>query len=134
MAVIVILAIFYYLFIGLKYFREEIKAFFNGKLTKDGQKAKATLANAEITNDPSFDEMQLVAKDLRYSVMDRLGKQTDKSQLLLLLQSRLAKYEGLNRPAYRVAINNSIILDAKEICGVAFSDDELNAAWDALPR
>jgi len=135
-AVIVVLAILYYLVIGIKYFREEIKALFNGKLKKSSQPAKKGSEN--LTNqkpvDASFEELQAVVNDLRYGILDRLGKQANKSHLITLLQDRLAKYEGLNRPAYRVAINNYIIQHAEEICGVAFSEDELNAAWDALPR
>ena len=135
-AVIVVLAIVYYLVIGIKYFREEIKALFNGKLKKSSHPAKTNAENLinQKAVDASFEELQAVVNDLRYGILDRLGKQADKSQLITLLQDRLAKYEGLNRPAYRVAINNYIIQHAEEICGVAFSEDELNAAWDVLPR
>jgi len=57
-----------------------------------------------------------------------------KDDLLYLLQQRLANYAGLQKPAYRVAINNYIMTNAKEICGVVFNEYELNSAWDRLPR
>ena len=135
---VVVLLVIYYSFIGIKFYKEELKSLFNGKLTKKNKNAvqeKPTnrFKDAAIT-EAAFEELETVVNDLRRAVLDKAGRQVTKQQLLALLQRRLADYTGLQKPAFRVAVNNYIITNAKEICGVVFSVEELNAAWDALPR
>jgi len=133
-----ILVVSYYFYIGVKYYRKEITALLNGKLKKNDQtvpneKPKNSFKDSAIT-EASFDELEAIVNDLRYAVFDKAGRQVSKTELLSLLQRRLANYEGLQKPAFRVAINNNIITNAKDICGVVLSEEELNAAWETLPR
>jgi len=135
---LVILVIVYYFFVGSKYHQKEIKSFLSGKLPKKNKTAsgngqdKPTGENA--MTDASFDELEAVVNDLRYAVFERAGRSVGKQELLNILKQRLAKYEGLQRLAYRVAINNAIIANAKEVCGIVFSEYELNSAWDKLSQ
>lgn len=71
--------------------------------------------------------------DLRSGILEKAGKDVGKAALLTQLQLRLTNYGGLRHPAYRAAVNNFIIRDAAECCGVDFSEEELNRAWEALP-
>jgi len=132
--VIVILLIIYYLYIGARYYRHEIKTLLSGKLPKTMRKDNAAQKSEGLSNDPSFDELETVVNDLRYSVLDKAGNPADKAELLGKIKQRLANYSGLRKPAYRVAINNYILTNAKELCGVVFSESELNAALESLLR
>lgn len=81
-----------------------------------------------------FDELEAVVADLKRSVLEQAGKETSKNQLLVQLKQRLANYTGLRQPAFRTALNHFIMQNAKEICGVDFTEKELDAAWRELPR
>jgi len=136
-AVIGVLLVVYYLFVGATYFQKEIKGLLSGKLPKkDKSNDQRQQENAVRENqaDSSFIELEDTIRDLRYAVLEKAGRQVSKQDLLNRLRERLANYSGLQKPAYRVAINNYIISNAKEICGVVFSEYELDSAWDALPR
>jgi len=136
LAAVVILLVLYYVIIGLKYYRKEITSLLSGKLPNKDNTSKNVLKSPEGRQQdaPSFDELEAVVNDLRYSILDKAGNPAIKAELLGQLKQRLASYAGLRRPAYRVAINNYIITHAKEICGVVFSESELEAAWEALLR
>ena len=83
-------------------------------------------------SDAMLNELEDVTRDLRYAVLERQSRPVNKEQLLELLQRRLAGYSGLSKPAFRVALNNYIMLHAKEICDVSVNEQELNARWDEV--
>jgi len=134
--VVIILLVIYYAFVGIKYYRNEIMTLLSGKLPKKNgtSKKEADQKGDEFSDTSTFDELEMTVNDIRYAILDKAGKQTDKAELSFQLKQRLANYTGLRKPAYRVAINNYIITHAKEICGVVYNADELNAIWDSLPR
>ncbi len=136
MVTVIVVIILYYLFIGFRYYREEIKSLLSGRLSKANpqKEQQQTIPDDAQDNDDLFDELETVVNDLRYEVLDKAGKKTSKQELLEQLKNQLRGYSGLQRPAYRTAINNYIIMHAKEICGIDFSEWELNNAWDALSR
>ena len=82
----------------------------------------------------TFEELEGIVTDIRHSILEVAGKKVSKEELLNQLKLRLAFYGGLRLPAFRIALNNFIIQYAESICGVVFSEDELNAAWETLPR
>jgi len=124
----------YYSFVGVKYYKEEFKYLCSGgKLPKKAKTPIQGKPKNSFKEDKAFEELELFVKDLRYAVMDRAGREADKQELLARFKDRVGNYAGIQRPAYRKAINDFIIINAKDINGVVFSEDELNAAWDALP-
>lgn len=126
----------YYIVIGirLKMFRKDLLSKLINRQKSGSQNFESADGPATQSANSELDELEMVVSDLRYAILDRAGKEADKAVLLQQLQQRLANYAGLRKPAFRVAINNYIVQHAQEICGVAYSVDELNAAWDALPR
>jgi len=133
-----ILVVSYYFYIGIRYYKKEISSLLNGKLQKKDktiqkEKPKNTFKDSALS-EAAFDELETVVNDLRFAVLEKAGKQVTKQELSDLLKRRLADYKGLKKPAFRVAINNYIITNSKEICGVVFSENDLNAVWDSLPR
>jgi hypothetical protein len=120
----------YYLFVILKYYRQELKEIVSGKFTKRKQ---PEYFPEDFMQENSFDELEMVVNDLRYTILEKAGTGADKQILLDQLKIRLANYKGLDTPAYRAAINNYIMQHAKEICGAVFSEEELNEGWSSLP-
>ncbi|WP_147300378.1 hypothetical protein [Dyadobacter luteus] len=132
-----IVAVGYYLFIGLKYYRKELSDLFSGKLFQK-KIQRHTNNNKDFSGDYSqvmegtFDELEEVVEDLRRAILEKAGKQTSKHDLLQFLKRRLEHYSGLRKPAFRVAINHYIIRQAAETCQISFHEDELNEAWQQV--
>lgn len=138
MAVVVIT---YYLLVGLLFYRKQITGTITDKLKPQANR------NKEISPEPEeeeqeeewtsggslFDELEELVTDIRHSILEVAGKEAGKDMLLLQLKSRVARFGGLRQPAYRVALNNFIIHQTEIICGVVFSEEELNEAWDTIP-
>jgi hypothetical protein len=127
----------WYVIITLIYFRKEALTLLSGKYKIPiKKKAKVTAAEAEDApeEEHSFEQLEGIVTDIRHSILEVAGKGANKEMLLTQLTERLANYGGLRLPAFRIAINNFIIQHAQSICGVAFSEEELDGAWEALPR
>lgn len=126
----------YYLVIGWIFYRTPIRNLLSGNI-KIRNKEEVSEESYAIDNDEedrAFEELEAMVADLKRSVLDQAGHGAGKDQLLIQLKSRLANYDGLRRPAFQIAINDFIISNAKETCGVVFSEEELDAAWATLPR
>lgn len=129
-----VLLFVFYLFVILRYYRTELKRFLSGK-GRDNPATDYEPDNLEdYTDDGSFEALEILVSDLRYAVLERAGKGAGKQLLLSQLKERLSHFEDMRNPAYRIAINNYIIQHAKDICGVVFSEEELEAEWGILPR
>ncbi len=125
-----VLLLLYYLLIGIKYYRKEIKNLLRGKRARPVFNIHSEQSSEEV----SLEELEAVVFDLRYAILEKAGKNTSRQELLRQLSERLANYTGLRKPAYRVAINNAVIRYAKENCGIEFSEEELNETWERLSR
>ncbi|SDE88029.1 hypothetical protein SAMN05216464_110165 [Mucilaginibacter pineti] len=133
--VFILLALWYVIII-LVYFRKEFFNLLNGKYNIPTRRKKQQTPEEEIPEDQehTFEELERIVADIRHSIFEEAGNNISKDELLTQLKQRLVNYGGLRQPAFRVAINNFIIQYAESICGVAFSEDELNEAWETLPR
>lgn len=123
--IVAVLLVLYYAFIGLKFYRPQIMQVISRKL---GDQSFFSKQSAEA----AVNELEDVARDLRYAVLERAELPANKAHLLNAICLRLKHYPGMKRPAFRVAINNYIILHAKEICAIEFSEAELNTAWQEI--
>jgi hypothetical protein len=137
----------YYLFIGYKFYRQEIAGFFTGRVRlgrpgfgktfqslpteeKDFEK-NTDQAETLVPMQGLYDDLEEVVEDLRTVILENAGN-TSKPILLALMAGRLENYEGLRRPAFRVAVNHYIIRQCQESCGITFTETELNQAWEEL--
>jgi len=133
----IVLAGAWYIIITLLYYRKEVFNLFNGKYKIPIKRKNKTIedeAEEVPEQEHTFEELEGIVTDIRHSILEVAGKEADKDKLLTQLSERLANYGGLRLPAFRIAINNFIIQNAESICGVAFSEEELDEAWEALPR
>lgn len=125
---IFILLFIYYIIIGLRFYRKELSALFSGR------KLDPKRAKEKELHDQTFLELEMLTDEIRYRIFDKAGKEADKVQLLQQLKASVASFSGLSTPAFRYALNNFIIHYGKEKCGVTFSEEELDAEWEVLPR
>lgn len=126
-SVIATLAVIYYLLIILLYYRKDIADVVNGKLSTK------TEANGEAAAGRSNEVQNLeeIIAKIKGTLLES-GAEAGKDELLTKLGQTLANFEGLQKPAFRVALTNYIIKQAKELCGVRFSEEELDSKWDSL--
>ncbi|MBS1529518.1 MAG: hypothetical protein JSU01_04355 [Bacteroidetes bacterium] len=124
LAALAIAVIMYYLVIGRRYLLPQIRQVLSGWQTG------APTAGKQF-GDAELNELEDVTRDLRYGIFERTAQPVDKDQVLQLLKGRLAGYKGLDRPAFRTAINNYIIYHGHDICGLLFTKEELNRIWDS---
>jgi hypothetical protein len=134
-AVFILLALWYVIII-LVYFRKDLFNLLSGKYKIPIRKKKQETSDEEIPEEQehTFEELEGIVTNIRHSILEETGDNTSKEELLTQLKQRLENYGGLRQPVFRDAINNFIIQYAESICGVAFSEDELNEAWETLPR
>lgn len=109
----------WYVAVILIYYRKELIAF---------------IRRSPGNEDASYDELEDLVLEIRHSILEEAGKDATKQELVELLKARMVSYSGLRVPVLRDALNNRIIKDAEEICGVSFSEQELEQAWIGLPR
>lgn len=118
----------YYGVIGALYYKKEISTLLSGKRGASDEMDQKEMEGG----DGSFEQLEAVVLDLRSNILEEAGQTVSKEDLLGRLQNRLTNYDGLRHPAYRAAVNNFIIRDAAASCGVDFSEEELNSAWEAI--
>ncbi|WP_242917456.1 hypothetical protein [Pontibacter liquoris] len=122
----------YYLAAGLWLYRQELQAL----LLRKQRAAGATSPEERGDEAPrylSYEELEHVASQIRRGILEA-GKEASKQDLLRRIKASLATSGGLRLPASRGAINHYIVQQAQEICGVVFSEEELEQEWETLPR
>jgi hypothetical protein len=139
LAAVAALLLLWYTVVAVLYYRKEISDFLKGKYKLPSKTSKAVQETDEEDEqyvDPraAYDELEAIATDIKTSILEVAGNKASKDELLGQLKERLAFYGGIRRPAFRMAMNNFIMHHAEEICGVAYSEQELDAAWETLPR
>lgn len=112
---------------------------FNGMLEKLNQKSEAYELDIYEKNEQDeetrkLDELEILINRIKTDILDKAGKSATKDQLLAALPESVAGYDGLHQPAYRYALNNYIIQQAKQLCGVVIEEEELEELWNNLPR
>jgi hypothetical protein len=119
LAAIGLLLAIYYTGILALYFRSEIKRMLSPKL-----RPSPADEPAGPSPDEAFEGLETIAKEIS-SILERAGKEASKTVLLSELRASLASYGGLRIPAYKAAVFNHITHQAREICGVGISAEEL---------
>lgn len=120
----------YYAAVGLLCYRSELERLIRGSAAVGTNEVEQS---GTVSAGESIDGLEPVVADLK-GILVKAGNGVGKQQLLRALKQRLASYAGLQHPAFRVAINNYIIRQGKDFCGVDFSEAELDKEWGSLPR
>jgi hypothetical protein len=125
---VAIILVFYYLFIAIVYYRGDI-----GEQLKKQLEARRTDSDEgkEERTYSSFNELEAIVADIKSS-LEAAGAEASKEDLLSRIGDILANYNGLDTPAFRVAINNYVIGHTKKICNKEFNEEELDAYWQTI--
>lgn len=124
----------YYLIIALLFFRQEITALLRARINHHHSgTGESKDKNGKANRKSGFDGLEPVVADIK-SIMQKAGSGAAKDPLIEQLTERVALYDGMGHPAFRNAIKQYIIRNAETICGVAVSEQELEAAWGSHPR
>lgn len=112
---------------------------FNGMLDNLNQKSEAYELdifekNEQDEETKKLDELEILINRIKTDILDKAGKSATKDQLFAALPEEVAGYDGLHQPAYRYALNNYIIQQANQLCGVVIDEEELEELWNNLPR
>jgi len=122
----------YYLLIGLIYYRSELGVLIS-KLNRPRVYGEETEVPSLADVKTGTDNLQHIVSRINRS-LEQAGTDIGKEELLNRIGTILAGYEDLDRPAFKVALKHHIIEQAKELCGVGFSEGELEEALGNLPR
>ncbi|MNJ95284.1 hypothetical protein D3C87_129920 [compost metagenome] len=132
LVVLIIVLVSYY----IVYF---IRFRFNGMMDKLDRKSEAYELdifeqNEQDDETKKLDELEVIINKIKIDILDKAGKSATKEQLFAAFPEVVANYDGLQQPAYRYALNNYIIQQTKQLCGVAIEEEQLEELWNSLPR
>ncbi|TYR37417.1 hypothetical protein FXV77_05280 [Sphingobacterium phlebotomi] len=119
----------YYVVVILLYYRGDLKGILN-------KRAKAThepLETEESDEENGIQDLEEMINKIKGS-LEALGMPASKEDILEKLRQILVNYDGLRKPGFRVALTNFIIKQANVLCGVRFSEDDLEKEWKDLSR
>lgn len=147
--VVVSLSIVWYLFVGLRYYFEDIKDLVTGKrklqfrglveksvpirdYDLDYQKSDKIL-NAPVefeTIDPAFTEVGELVTKLKNAITDATQKKLIKSEFADHLRFILKEHPLLGNSPFRPSLNELIISEYEKQASVLLTHQEVDALWD----
>lgn len=126
----------YYSVVGIKYYRKELKGLLkrdNNKIDDDHSKVADETPDQE-DGEGAFEELEELVSGIRFGILEKAGDGATKESLLEEISEKVASFSGLHNPAYRYALTNFIMQQGMVICGIVFSEEELEAVWESLSR
>lgn len=123
-SVLTVLLIFYYAYVLLKYYRNDLRLRFQPAASITPiQKRKESGDGELLPVVQSFsDEMAAYLDQASYA-------KAGKNEILFALQQIAKKHLVIKDSTYQPAINSLIVLEAKEKCSVHLSEEDLRQVW-----
>jgi hypothetical protein len=118
--VVVLLLVAYYLILAITCYRPEISSLVSGL----GRKQVSSNEAADMSADEIATASSHVIETI-HGILESSGQGADKAELIARLRLALSGYAGMRYPAYRNAVTDYIIREAKAICGVGISARDL---------
>jgi len=138
----------YYLLIGWKYFRMEIKNLFRGRdqkrgidpdaLIEEGEKTSYQSQGEKITeqdeqpewqNEEMFVKVENLFEHLTAEIEEAHQKNYDKQDLIQMLQIILKDYQVLKRTPFQFAVNNRIDAECAKYGSIHLSEGDKGEVW-----
>jgi hypothetical protein len=136
----------YYLSISLLFFRQEIQDLLAGKkqlfITPPAKAPAPGIAGKELTPQthstaasadarymPDIDQLEKIINELRYEVIPKAGGHATKEKLAVLFHNYLSTLGGNMPVPFKNSINQLMIKEAAEQCGLSFQEQELQQLW-----
>ncbi len=127
----------YYMIVGLLYYRSELRPLVRGKKPSgehqpETKKVKEDMKKKNRMDWKEMQELNDLMKKIR-AIMGEAGMGADKEDLFSRIRPLLASYGGLHLPGSSNALRDHVIAPAENICGVGFSEEEIDEVWQSLP-
>lgn len=138
----------YYIFIGYKFYRQDLRSAFSGKQNRPVKKIQRPAPSISVTEEPqepeqvqqetiedalpdeeTFQKAMGLTAHLRDAIDEAHEKNYSKNDLVLLLQMLLKDYSYLKDTPFRVSINNQIEMECAKYGSMLLSEQETEALW-----
>lgn len=119
---VLLLSVGYYLFIGYRYYRNDLLQLISSKRNTTNDNVVSTQRHQPIIQ--SF-------SDEVHAFMEQAGKnELDKKDIMQSLQLLFKKYPSLKDADLQGSVQNLIINECASYCSILLSDEELSALWN----
>lgn len=142
------LIIIYYLYVGLRYYRTELKELFKPKKRiddnpflfnqqdtsiddKSSQEVDYHEVSFEQTSDDTFDRIEELIKRLKPAISEAAVKSFTSDQLANTLKVILYNFPDLKKSPFRPAISELIHTECKDNGSTVLSEQEIEELWEA---
>lgn len=112
----------YYIGLAVAVYRKQIISYVN-----DPKAIRRERPGAHAGNTASGQAMPMAVIRELSSVLEQAGNPADKNQLLAAIRKILHRYKDTGQPAYRLQVQDYIISQSEEICGVRITAAELES-------
>ena len=138
--VVILLLAVWYLFIGLRFYFNDLQNLLARKGKRDVELAhdeSYSTPNAEFTSeqtevsdtDSLYHEVENLTTKLKETIADASSKNYHREEFIFLLQLTLKEYPHLKGSPYQVAINNLIISECEKYGSIHLSAEEQVMLW-----
>ena len=148
-AVLSPLTLGYYIFIGYKFYRQDLRSAFSGKQNRpvkkiqrpapsisvmpeeqiEQQEVEQEATEAPLPDEETYQKVMGLTAHLRDAIEEAHEKQYNKTDLAVLLQMLLKDYSYLKNTPFRVSVNNQIEAECAKYGSMLLNEDEVEALW-----
>jgi hypothetical protein len=147
-AVLSPLTLGYYIFIGYKFYRKDLRSAFSGKQnssvkrttrpapsiavteeTQEHEQMEEETAGPALPDEETFQNVMALTAHLRDAIEEAYTKEYSKNDLVLLLQMLLKDFSYLKDTPFRVSVNNQIEAECSKYGSMLLSEDEIEELW-----
>ena len=138
----------YYLYVGLRYYNQELKNLLKSKshtktnpfqfdqenTNQDDSKTEEPDYHDlpfEETSDDTFDRIEELIKRLKPAIAEAIVEQTTSQQLKANLSTILYDFADLKKSTFRPAISELILTECKDNGSTVLSEQEVEVLWGA---
>lgn len=81
-----------------------------------------------------FEQLEILKEEIHHSILEEVGTDTSKEELIVQFRNRLVNYGGLRQPTLRDALTKFLIQRSESICGITFTKEELEQQWNSMVK
>jgi hypothetical protein len=143
---VTVVSIIYYVFVGTRYFSQDLKELLSGKRKLNFTPASGIPASIGRLTDtdyyrpenPTLEENQndefaqiedLIGR-LKNIIADAAARKADPQEFRQYLQMVFKEYNNLKKSAFRSSINELVVSECEKYNAVAPNEDEVDLLWD----
>ncbi|HUZ60577.1 MAG TPA: hypothetical protein VMU83_17530 [Hanamia sp.] len=112
----------YYLFIGYRYYRNDLLQLISGKRNTTNDKLVSTQRHQTL--------IQSFSDEVHAFMEQAVKNKLDKKDIMQSLQLLLQKYPALKDSGLQGSVQNLIINEYASYCSIHLSDEELSGLWN----